>query len=723
MRLSRLTILLVLLLPWTLWGQLNFAKHTQAELVANVESIQPGQPFWMALRLTMDEHWHTYWVNPGDAGLKTTLSWEELPEGFKAGEFHWPTPKRYLQEDIMNYVYEGEVFLMFEMTPPKDLQPGTKVTFKARADWLECDPSMCVPGGADVSLALPVQTGKPTPSTWANAFEKAQQNWPQDLTGSWSVSAMMVDGNYLLAFDPKEGASGDIGEVYYFDQNALITPSAPQPLTKTDRGYALHLEKNTFFDGDDKHLQGVLKTSKSWLADQEIDGMAVDVTIGKSSTGSITVTATAATPASAERGTPLLGLLGLAFLGGLILNLMPCVFPVLGLKIMGFVNQAGEDHGKVVAHGLVFTAGVLVSFWVLAGILIGLRAGGEELGWGFQLQSPGFVLALTVILLVFGLNMSGLFEIGTSAVGVGSQLTAKSGLSGSFFSGVLATVVATPCAAPFLAPALGAALTLPAAKSLAVFTTIGIGLALPYLLLSAFPQLIKALPKPGAWMETFKQAMAFLLYGTVVYLLWVLAGQLEPTLLLGVLFGLVAIACACWIYGRWAAPHRKPGTQWAARVVALLFFVAPLAYAYNGIAEQQRQAELKAKIASGEAKQDFLIWEPWSEEKVKELREAGRYVYIDFTARWCATCQVNKKAYNSPAVIDAFLANDVALLKADWTNHDPAITRALAGYGRSAVPFNLLYAPGKDEPIVMPEIFGAGAVLDTLKEAGAKVGG
>jgi thiol:disulfide interchange protein len=417
---------------------------------------------------------------------------------------------------------------------------------------------------------------------------------------------------------------------------------------------------------------------------------------------------------------PYILLLGL--LGGLILNLMPCVFPILGLKIMGFVNQAGEERGKIVAHGLVFTAGVLVSFWILAGILIALRAGGQELGWGFQLQEPGFVLALAVVLLVFGLNMSGLFEIGFSAVGVGSKLTAKSGMAGSFFSGALATVVATPCAAPFLAPALGGALALPPLESIAVFTAIAFGLALPYLTLSAFPHLASKLPRPGAWMESLKQFLSFLLYGTVAYLLWVLADQLGAGLLLTTFFALIAVAMACWVYGRWSAPHRPRRTQWIARGIALVLLAAPLGYVWNGIAEEEQRREMIAQVASGEIQQDFLIWEPWTPEREAELRREGRFVYIDFTARWCATCQVNKRAYESAEVIQALLRNDVALLRADWTNKDPAITRALASFNRSAIPFNLLYAPEREAPLILPEgVFGPGAVLEALREAGAEV--
>ncbi|WOO41836.1 protein-disulfide reductase DsbD family protein [Rubellicoccus peritrichatus] len=694
------------------------SDHTEAELVAEVDGIEAGQAFWMALRLKMDDHWHTYWVNPGEAGLKTELKWTELPKGFEAGDFHWPPPKRYLQEDIMNYVYEDEVFLLFEVTAPKELQPGTELTFKARADWLECDPSMCVPGGADLSLTLPVVSEKAQWSDWHEDFEKTRESWPKDLSANWSIGAQLTDDRYTLTLTPKTGANSDPGEVYFYSSAAQVTPSAKQFLTKDSGSYQLSLEKDQYYSGDLDTLPGDLYASNGWLADGSDKFMLIAPVVGAAAIG----TGSSVSSAEAAVSTNPLGLgslLGLAFVGGLILNLMPCVFPVLGLKIMSFVNQAGEERGKIVLHGLVFTAGVLISFWILAGVLIALRTGGEELGWGFQLQSPGFVLALAVILLIFGLNMSGLFEIGTSAVGVGSNLTGKSGVTGSFFSGVLATVVATPCAAPFLAPALGGALTLPPVQSIAVFTAIGVGLSGPYLLLSAFPSMIKLLPRPGAWMETFKQFMAFLLYGTVVALAWVLAGQVGAELLLSIFISLVIIAMGCWVYGRWAAPHKKTGVKWAGRLVALALVGLPLAYVYAGISEEAREKALIEKIASGEAEQDFLIWEKWTPEKEAKLREEGRFVYIDFTARWCATCQVNKKAYSNQEVIDAFLKNNVALLKADWTNQDPAITQELAKFNRSAVPFNLIYSPDREEPVIMPELITPGIVLEKLKEAGA----
>lgn len=399
-------------------------------------------------------------------------------------------------------------------------------------------------------------------------------------------------------------------------------------------------------------------------------------------------------------------------MGGLVLNLMPCVFPVLGIKILGFVNQSGSDKSKVVTHGLVFAAGVILSFWALAGALLALRAGGAQLGWGFQLQSPAFVFGMATFLLIFALNLSGLFEVGLAATGVGGSLQMKEGYAGSFFTGALAVLVATPCSAPFLAPALGAALSLSALESFLVFTAIAVGLALPYLLLSIFPQAIKMLPRPGAWMETFKQLMAFPLYATVGWLLWVLAGQTkdDDNALLFIAFGFVLVAMAAWAYGRFGQAHGKPGKQLFGRIAAVALLAAGLTTGWP-----------KSAPAAPTDGSYQVTWEKWSPEAVAAAQAAGRTVYVDFTARWCATCQTNKATvFHSDAVLAQLQQKNVLLLKADWTNRDPKITAELAKWNRSAVPFNLIYGPAKPDPIVLPELLTPGTVIENLALVGAK---
>lgn len=395
-----------------------------------------------------------------------------------------------------------------------------------------------------------------------------------------------------------------------------------------------------------------------------------------------------------------LGYLVFAFIGGLILNVMPCVFPVLGIKIMSVVQQAGEDKKQVLLHGLAYTFGILICFWALGGLVISLGK-----AWGFQLQSPGFVYGLCAFFLIFGLNMAGLFEIGASAVGVGSELQAKHGLSGSFFSGLLATVVATPCSAPFLGSALGYTVTLPAAQAMLMFTMIGIGLASPFLVLSLAPKLVGLLPRPGAWMESFKQGMAFLLFGTVAFLAWVLTGMVEGQPMLFTLLSLVIIALGCWIYGRWSLPHKPTRTRIIAVVLTLISIGGGLAFGWP-------QVE-KGPVSGSSHTEGALTWEVWSPEKVAELRAANKAVYIDYTAKWCLTCQVNKHVYKNAELQKLITDKKVVLLRADWTNEDPRITQALSELGKAAVPVNVLYAPNQTDPVILPELLS----VDNVSEA------
>jgi thiol:disulfide interchange protein DsbD len=442
-------------------------------------------------------------------------------------------------------------------------------------------------------------------------------------------------------------------------------------------------------------LLGVLRASASARVDdsaaKQVPAFQIDVPL--------TPATAAATKHTAAAPAGLLATLPLAFIGGLILNLMPCVFPVLGLKIMGFVNQAGADRKKITLHGLTFTAGVLSSFWTLAAALAVLRAGGGELGWGFQLQSPPFVFGLAAVMLVFALSMSGVCEFGGSVMGAGAGLQMQSGYRGSFFTGVLATVVATPCSAPFLAPALGVALVMPMVQAFMVFTTIAIGLSTPYLLLSVFPQAVRLLPRPGAWMETFKQAMAFPLYATAGYLIWVLSAQTSESGSLMVIFGLTLIAMATWLYGRYATPGAKPLARRIGVFGGLLLLGAGVFLGWP-----------RAKSAGD------LEWETWSPARVAELQAAGKPVYVDFTARWCATCQANKKVvFGSAEVRRRFKELGVVILRGDWTNRDALITAELARWNRSAVPFNLVYRAGVTEPLPLPELLTPGMVLNAFE--------
>lgn len=672
---------------------LGLRAQVEASLVALKSSFPAdATKVVVGLRLAHEAKWHTYWLQPG-TGLPTEITWQ-LPEGWSAGPIRWPAPKRVYDTagNLAGNGYEGVVYLPVELTPPAGLAPDQPVTLRAKVEWLMCK-DVCIPGEAKLELTLTphapgaITTANVTDSTAGSELLATLDALPTPMPAAWSATATRSADGKTLRLALRADSALPAGP-WYFDADAAIAYEKPQPRVAGSEtsveALTLDLTLSDYADPAATRLRGLLTFENGTAHD-------LDLPIEAASPA-------ADAAATAEPG-PLAPLLALAFVGGLILNLMPCVFPVLGLKVMGFVQQAGSDRKKITAHGLVFTLGVLLSFWTLAGVLALLRAGGEQLGWGFQLQEPAFVFAMAVVLLAFALNMSGVFEFALRATALGGELQQKQGLAGSFFTGVLATVVATPCSAPFLAPALGAALALPVVSSFAVFTAIAIGLAAPYLVLALFPAAVKILPRPGAWMETFKQGMAFLLYGTVALLVWILAAQLEGNSLLLALLALTGLAFALWLYGRATAPSAKP------RRIA---FTASLLLAAGAIAFGWPRAAAPTDI----------VWEPWSAERVAALRAEGRPIYVDFTARWCFTCQTNKAAVfsgpGSAEVLKTFRERKVATLRADWTNRDPLITAELARWNRAAVPFNLVYLPDAPEPVVLPELLTPSTVLDAL---------
>jgi len=678
---------------------LGMPAHVTASLVAAVDAVQPGQPVTVALRLVHEDRWHTYWKNPG-TGLPTSIDWK-LPAGWTAGEIQWPAPKvlRDSRATVVGNGYEAELFLPVTLTPPADLAPGTTVTLAADADWLMCE-DVCIPGRASLTLTLPVTAGPARPDAeWGAKINATVAGLPR-ADPAWRISASRTDRVIELSITPT-GAVGHTPQApHFFSEDGLVAYDKPQAVRPDGRGgFVLTLDVSSDGPSDATKLIGVVTSANGWLPGGTLAGLVVEADFTAGVATESPVTGVGAEPAGL--GVTLL----FALIGGLILNLMPCVFPVLGIKILGFVNQAGHQRSKIVAHGLTFTMGVMASFWALAGVLAVLRAGGDQLGWGFQLQSPVFVYVLALVMLVFGMNMSGVFEFGLRATAVGGELQSKSGYTGSFFTGVLATVVATPCSAPFLAPALGAALAVSTVESFAIFTFIALGLSLPYLLLSIFPAAVKVLPRPGAWMETFKQFMAFPLYATAGYLVWVLAAQTSEEGFRGVLFSLVLVAMGIWMYGRWNAPGASAGR--ARFGVASLLLIGTLGLWVGWPRPLVSAAEA---AASGE-----IVWEPWSTETVTRLRAEGRIIYVDFTARWCATCQTNKKiVFASNEVKTTFADRKIVALRGDWTNQDPLITAELARYQRSAVPFNVIWMPGENEPIILPELLTPGIVLEAL---------
>jgi thiol:disulfide interchange protein DsbD len=660
---------------------------SEARLVPEAKAVAPGGKFSVALELRHPDGWHSYYLNSGGVEQAPALRWT-LPAGFVAGPIQWPTPA--VKEGFLgqSFVYEGSPVFLTEISAPAGIAAGESLTFSAEATWQICKES-CINEEKSFTFTLPVAEATQMDPAAVELFDRARASLP----------AQPVDASFAVTEDGAEHVLLRVGQDAA--PGAEFTDFVPdQPFVKS-AGDGGSISR----DGDAWRIR---------LARARIDAFDKAIPQGDVVSGillgarplKVPLTRISAPEPEPAPLSEYLKILGGMLLGGLILNLMPCVFPVIGLKIMGFVQQAGSNRRKIVLHGWVFTLGVLVSFLVLSGILFTARAAaGDAVEWGYQLQDPRVVLALMVLMFLLALNLFGIFEIGTSATSVGSSLLAKQGFAGSFFSGVLATVVATPCSAPFLGAAIGAAIALPTVQFFAAFTTMGIGLALPYLVLSAFPKLIGFLPRPGAWMESFKQAMSFLLFATAGYLLWVYAGQIGLENLLGPLFGLSAIALAAWVYGRWNLPHRKASTRMTARIVAVLFAGGGLLLA---LPPRQATADQQQTAAA-------LVWETWSQQRVDDLLAEGTPVYIDFTAQWCLTCQVNKKRAYTPQVVALFEEKGVVALKADKTVRNPEIDAALRRFGRSAIPVNVLLAPGR-EPLILPELLAPDDLLKALKD-------
>lgn len=657
--------------------------HVKARLVSSQAAVAPGQRFTVALEQDIKAHWHTYWRNPGDSGQATTLAWT----GAEAGPIQWPKPAVQPIGPLVNYGYEGRVALLMDLTVPADASVGGRFKPVAEVRWLVCK-DVCIPEQVTLGLDLAVAAaGQPGPD--AAQIDEWRRAVPQP--APFAVQLKAAPQGVQMA-----GPTAGVTQAYFFaDAWGAVAHSAPQALKAGADGWTLDLPA-----GDDplaagKPLSGVIVLTTAAGEQAWTVSAAMPEGAGKGP-GPADLAAPADAPAAppvADLG--LLPALALALLGGLILNLMPCVFPVLSIKALALVNKG--DHK---AEGLAYTAGVLASFAVLAAVLIALRAGGQQVGWGFQFHSPVFVGVVAYLLFIVGLNLSGLFDIGGGFTGIGSSLATRQGLAGSFFTGVLAAVVATPCTAPFMGAALAFALAQPAAVMLAVFLALGLGLALPFLILAFWPAAQRWLPRPGVWMDTFKQALAFPMYGAVVWLLWVLAQQAGPDGVALVLIGLVLIAFGLW--WRNASGRSAVGTAAALAGVVLAL----------GLSSGIKPVGAAAPAAGSAA------YEPYSAERLAELRGQNKPVFVNMTASWCISCLVNERvALSRPEVAEAFAKAGVVYLKGDWTREDPAITAVLKAHGRSGVPLYLYYAPGASQAQVLPQILTPGLVIEAVSSA------
>jgi thiol:disulfide interchange protein DsbD len=678
------------------------ADLVRASLVAEPSAIRAGEPFTVGIRMVMKPHWHVYWRNPGDSGLPPEATWR-LPPGFAAGPIQWPIPSRIPVSHLMNFGFENETVLLTEVTPPADLAPGKPVRLAAKLDYLVCERE-CVPGSAELRLDLPVAAeGTSTGANPQNRALFAQARADLPTASPWPTRLSSEGDRLVLQVEAPNLREDKIRSVAFFPYSeTAIEHAAKQDFAVDAAGLRLSLTRSNASEAPPAELPGVLV-----IEEEAGDGTIRNAfAIGEAPAPAASTSAalpTAAAPDPAENLT-LLSAAALAFLGGLLLNLMPCVFPVLSIKVLSLVKHSGEPPGRVRLHGLAYTAGVLAAFLALAGLLIALKGAGAGIGWGYQLQSPLVIAGLAYLLFAMGLSLSGVVHVGGRLAGIGDGLTRRAGLQGSFFTGVLATIVATPCTAPFMGSAVGFALTQSAGVSLAVFASLGLGLSLPFLVLTTWPAAVRRLPRPGAWMETLKGALAFPIYATVAWLVWVLAQQVGPTGLLAGLIGLVLVGFAAWIWERAGEAGRVGRPLGRGMAIAALAALIGLSVSID----RDRLSASQATAGAGGT-------EAFTQARLDRLLAERRPVFVNMTAAWCITCQVNERtALATDAVKAAFRERGVTYLKGDWTNQNPEITRLLERHGRSGVPLYLLYA-GTGEPTVLPQILTQGAVLAEIE--------
>lgn len=674
-------------------AQVDDGAKVQTQLIAESSTVAPGGTVTIAFVQEIRPGWHTYWLNPGDVGQPTTLSWS-LPPGWKAGPLQWPYPKRLPVGSFMDYGYEGKVWILTHVTAPADAKPGA-VTLKAAVSWLVCK-EICIP--EEATLTVPLTIGMPpgdaakrlvNNNATRSSFDEARSLLP--LPSPWTMHYALA-GHLDLFVAARSLATAHPRSAQFFPYAAgVVRGPAAQTMGFAPNGLVLRMTPTKGFARKGGALEGVLVLTST---DGSVQALQVTALPGPVPTAEFD---------TAESQIGLLFALVFAFIGGLILNLMPCVLPVLAMKAFALSSQAGRDRSEAVRESLAYGIGAILSFVGLGALLIALRAGGQAIGWGFQLQEPMIVAGFALLMFGVGLNLSGVFEI--ASFGVGEGLTRASGEVGSFFTGVLAVAVAAPCTAPFMAAALGYALTQPAIVSLFVFLALGLGFAAPFVVIGISPALMRALPKPGSWMLVFKQGLAFAMYGTAAWLVWVLALQAGANAVAFVLGAMVAAGFGAWIWGisRNFSPRGR-GIGALATLIAVIVALSCLAF-------------LKTSPAPGNSSGvniTGLPSEPYSAERLSSLRSAKRPVFVNVTAAWCITCLVNDEtALSSARVREAFQKKGIVYLVADWTRRDPEITKLLASYERSGVPLYLYYGPGA-APKILPQILTEGEVLAAI---------
>lgn len=718
------------------------AGELQAGLVAQKVAVVPGQPVWVGLRLIHDPHWHTYWRNPGDSGLPTKVEWR-LPTGWKAQEIQWPTPMRLPVGPLANFGFEGDLLLPMVLTPPAGLSPGSEVRLEAHASWLVCK-DVCIPGEATLALRLPV-VAKDTPlvdGPEAGLFARAQTQTPVR-ESSRSVRAYLSDKMLTLTWsvtNTKEQPATQESGYFFPYTEGLITPAAAQKLSKTPDGVRLDIPLGESPTRAVAELRKAKQLGGVWVTGQG-PGVEWNVVLAAGEAPAATTLLDAGKTAAQERPEPVKNMgtgdglwlaIGGALLGGLILNLMPCVFPVIGLKVLSFA-QSSHSRAAAVQHALVFSLGVVLSFLALAGLLIMLRAAGDAVGWGFQLQNPWVVGLLSLLFVAIAINLLGGFEMGLLASRAANldfsyRVADAGGAMGAFGSGVLAVIVASPCTAPFMGSAIGFTTSAGIPQTLAVFGALGVGMAAPYLLLAGWPSLLSRLPRPGQWMQRFKQALAFPMLAASAWLIWVLASIQGVDAVLWILVAATSLAMLLWIYGSFVQMGRAGLLSWIAMVILAAAVVMSLrAMAAPGPVSGASQATSPAvgggasvtsmtSTGPAEASAAAIVWQPWAPGLAEQAAARGKTVFVDFTANWCISCQANKvRVLQSDAIAAAFSRHQVVALRADWTRRDALIANELARHGRSGVPLYLVYSKKGGAPKVLSEWLTESEVLSAIQ--------
>ncbi len=671
------------------------AQHLTVEMVSAGPAIALGGRQTLGFVFSMEQGWHVYWRNAGYAGFPPKVKWT-LPQGITAGPLQFPAPDRLPLQDTVDYGYEDSIAYPVTVTADPKAKPDKAGTahLVASLNWLVCKET-CIPGKADLQLDLklmPAGTAVSHEGEQVGALGSALKQLPKSLPASWKLLAQS-NGN-RLALTAITGSEVKDAEFYPMEPDT-VADIGEQPIDLLPDGVRVFLQKSPAAKAAPASLHGLLKFSAE-------ESYEIDVPVVPAPALAVEPPTQQKASGTSAAGVTALTAVLLAFVGGMLLNLMPCVFPVLFLKALSLLQTSTEERHRIRTHGLAYTAGIVASFWLVVAVLLVLRAGGRQFGWGFQLQSPGFVAVLALFLFFFALSLAGMFDFGLSLTSAGGSLAQKGGYSGSFFTGVLATAVATPCVGPFMGAAIGFALAQPAIITFLVFTSLALGLAAPYMVLSLQPAWVRLLPKPGAWMELLKQITALPLFATVIWLVYVYgllfsSGGTSEAFgrMAWLLAGLLLIAIAAWTLGRW--PVRR-GSTIAAVVLAICAVALPL--------------------SAGRRSATETAWQPFSADAVKQARAGGKAVFVDFTAAWCLSCQVNERmVLKSADVQKEFAGGNVVPMRADWTQYDEKITQALQAVGRSGVPTYIIYPADTAAPAdVLPEVLSKGVVLEAMRK-------